>query len=188
PRDRAHVQPRAGRGCPRGEADRRGRRRLRRGARALARGGRGGPRGLEERRARGLRDERRARAARACVRERGGAVTEASAVAHPNVALSKYWGKRPGAGKIPAVPSLSVTLGGVETRTHGGFAEPDALARVIELLDRVRAASGERRRAAVRSENDFPTASGLASSASGFAALAPAATPAAGPDWDAACG
>jgi diphosphomevalonate decarboxylase len=128
-------------------------------------------------------------------------MSEATAIAHPNVALSKYWGKRPGAGKIPAVPSLSVTLGGLETRTHvvfdaalgddrfvldRGDAEPEARARVVELLDRVRAASGERRRAAVRSENDFPTASGLASSASGFAALALAATRAAGLDWDAA--
>jgi diphosphomevalonate decarboxylase len=123
------------------------------------------------------------------------------AVAHANVALSKYWGKRPGGGKIPAVPSLSVTLAGLETRTRVVFdaaleedrfaldgvdtaSEPRA--RVVELLDRVRFAAGETRRAEVRSQNDFPTASGLASSASGFAALALAATRAAGLGWDAA--
>jgi diphosphomevalonate decarboxylase len=126
--------------------------------------------------------------------------TESTAVAHPNIALSKYWGKRAGGGKIPAVPSLSVTLAGLETRTHVAFdaslredrfvldgheADVEARARVVELLDRVRAASGERRRAAVRSKNDFPTASGLASSASGFAALALAASRAAGLAWDA---
>ncbi|MDP9151946.1 MAG: diphosphomevalonate decarboxylase, partial [Myxococcota bacterium] len=140
-------------------------------------------------------------------------MSEATAEAHPNVALSKYWGKRAGAGNYPAVPSLSVTLAGLTTRTsvrfddsladdrlrvHAGSAlDPtedragkDTLGeprrRVIELLDRVRHAAGERRRADIRSRNDFPTASGLASSASGFAALALAAVRAAGLDWDAA--
>jgi diphosphomevalonate decarboxylase len=47
-------------------------------------------------------------------------------------------------------------------------------------LDRVRAAAGLSLRAEVRSRNGFPTASGLASSASAFAALAAAASTAAG--------
>jgi diphosphomevalonate decarboxylase len=125
-------------------------------------------------------------------------VSAAVAVAHPNVALSKYWGKREGEGNFPAVPSLSVTLGGLETRTSvrfddalaedelvldGAVATGGPRARAVELLDRVRAASRERRRAQVRSHNDFPTASGLASSASGFAALALASVRAAGLDW-----
>lgn len=117
------------------------------------------------------------------------------AVAHPNIALAKYWGKRPGAGNVPAVPSLSVTLAGMTTTTeltfdealdadaltlNGEPARDDVLLRTVKLLDRVRALSGETRRANVVSRNDFPTASGLASSASGFAALALAATHAAG--------
>jgi diphosphomevalonate decarboxylase len=124
----------------------------------------------------------------------------AGAIAHPNIALSKYWGKRDGGGNFPAVPSLSVTLAGLATRTRVAFdaalgedrfvldgrpGAPEARARVVELLDRVRLASGELRRAHVESANDFPTASGLASSASGFAALAVAAARAAGLDWDA---
>lgn len=140
-------------------------------------------------------------------------MSEAVALAHPNVALSKYWGKRAGAGNYPAVPSLSVTLAGLVTRTcvrfDGSLADDRLrlnvegttdcgagddgpattgapLARVVELLDRVRHASGERRRADVESRNDFPTSSGLASSASGFAALALAAVRAADLDWDAA--
>jgi diphosphomevalonate decarboxylase len=125
-------------------------------------------------------------------------VSLAVAVAHPNVALSKYWGKREGEGNFPAVPSVSVTLSGLQTRTSvrfdeelaeddvvldGAAAAPGPRARVVQLLDRVRAASHERRRARVRSRNDFPTASGLASSASGFAALALASVRAAGLDW-----
>jgi diphosphomevalonate decarboxylase len=125
-------------------------------------------------------------------------MSEAVALAHPNVALSKYWGKRPSDGRFPAVPSLSVTLAGLVTCTrvrfdralledrvllNGQAADEGARARVIELLDRVRTAAGDARRAEVVSRNDFPTASGLASSASGFAALALAATCAAGLDW-----
>jgi diphosphomevalonate decarboxylase len=50
---------------------------------------------------------------------------------------------------------------------------------VSELLDRVRRLSGLREHARVATANDFPTAAGLASSASGFAALAVAAARAA---------
>jgi diphosphomevalonate decarboxylase len=125
-------------------------------------------------------------------------MSEACAIAHPNIALSKYWGKREGGGNFPAVPSLSVTLAGLETRTrvrfdstlqqdrvvlNGERADAGTEARARELLDRVRRASGEKRHAEVRTRNDFPTASGLASSASGFAALALAATRAAGLPW-----
>lgn len=125
---------------------------------------------------------------------------KAVALAHPNIALSKYWGKREGAGNVPAVPSLSVTLAGLATRTRVSFdpalradtlvldgrpAAAPAVARASELLDRVREASGVTARASVVSTNDFPTASGLASSASGFAALALAAVRAAGLDWSA---
>ncbi len=125
----------------------------------------------------------------------------ATAVAHPNIALAKYWGKRGGGGNYPAVPSLSVTLAALSTRTrvelvdaagpdelelNGEPADARALARATELLDRVRAAAGTKARAIITSKNDFPTASGLASSASGFAALALAAVRAARLDWDSA--
>jgi diphosphomevalonate decarboxylase len=125
-------------------------------------------------------------------------VLAATAVAHPNIALAKYWGKRPIPGNYPAVPSLSVTLDGMATRTTLRF-DPGLradrfvlgnelvvgrpLERLSGLLDEVRAAAGFATRASVVSANDFPTASGLASSASGFAALALAAVTAAGLDW-----
>ena len=125
----------------------------------------------------------------------------ATAVAHPNIALSKYWGKREFGHNLPAVPSLSVTLAGMATTTTvafdaelaadaftlGGHAAKEGDARrVTALLDRVRAQAGITARANVLSSNDFPTAAGLASSASAFAALALAATAAAGLPWSGA--
>jgi diphosphomevalonate decarboxylase len=122
-------------------------------------------------------------------------------VAHPNLALSKYWGKREGEGNYPAVPSLSVTLEGLRTTTRvtwredaaqhrvvlgGRVVEGADAAKAVALLERVRRETGVRGAAEVESRNDFPTASGLASSASGFAALALGAVRAAGADWDAA--
>jgi len=112
------------------------------------------------------------------------------AVAHPNIALAKYWGKRAHGCNLPAVPSLSITLDGMTTRTVVQLdetLEDDALSldgsavvgrpreRVSQLLDLLwvaGASGGERPRARVSSTNDFPTAAGLASSASAFAALA----------------
>ncbi|MBL9026049.1 MAG: diphosphomevalonate decarboxylase [Myxococcales bacterium] len=123
------------------------------------------------------------------------------AVAHPNIALAKYWGKRAYGHNLPAVPSLSVTLAGMATTTkvtfdddlaadelvlNGSPASGEPLTRVTNLLDRVRLRSGVRAKARVESSNDFPTASGLASSASAFAALAVAASAAAGLDLDVA--
>ncbi|MFO0758229.1 MAG: diphosphomevalonate decarboxylase [Byssovorax sp.] len=119
----------------------------------------------------------------------------ATAAAHPNIALAKYWGKRDFGHNLPAVPSLSVTLDGMRTTTTvtfdpalgadtftlGGEPAPEgATRRVSAMLDRIRAASGKAERAHVLSSNDFPTAAGLASSASAFAALALAASRAAG--------
>ena len=126
----------------------------------------------------------------------------ASVVAHPNIALVKYWGKRDSRLNLPAAGSLSLTLGPVATRTTLTFgAEEDSLelngvavpatkrVRVATVLERVRdrvalehgpAARAELGGARIISTNDFPTAAGLASSSSGFAALALAATSAAG--------
>src|SRR5271170_6797595 len=98
----------------------------------------------------------------------------ATALAHPNIALAKYWGKRDGDGNYPAVPSLSVTLAGLATRTrvelrddltadrlvlNGEPADARALARATSLVDRVRSAAGTNARVAIESTNDFPTAS-----------------------------
>jgi diphosphomevalonate decarboxylase len=126
------------------------------------------------------------------------AAGECRAIAHSNIALAKYWGKRDVARNLPDVPSLSLTLAGLSTTTsvcfdrsltedsfelNGKAADSVAARRVRELLDRVRGAARLSCFARVKSSNDFPTASGLASSASGFAALARASLGAAGLHW-----
>jgi diphosphomevalonate decarboxylase len=125
-------------------------------------------------------------------------VTTARACA--NVALVKYWGKRDAALNLPATGSLSIALGALVTETSvvvdpaladdevvldGAPATGAARARVVEFLDLVRARAVATPRARVRSDNQFPTAAGLASSASGFAALAAAAARAYGLALDA---
>ncbi len=121
-------------------------------------------------------------------------MSTATAVAHPNIALVKYWGKRDLPLNLPAVSSLSLTLSGFSTRTtvHWGAAadvlqlDGDAVQgkeaeRVFRFLDRI---DPDRPPVEVASSNDFPRGAGLASSASGFAALALAATAAAGQELE----
>lgn len=124
----------------------------------------------------------------------------ATATAHANIALAKYWGKANTTQNLPAVPSLSLTLDGLRTETTVRF-DPALAAdqvwldeqatvgrpreRAVDLLDRVRREAGLTAKAEVKSRNFFPTAAGLASSASGFAALAIAARAAAGLAFDA---
>lgn len=122
----------------------------------------------------------------------------ATAVAPSNIALVKYWGKRDGALNLPAAGSLSMTLEGLTTRTTVTFGDPGPdrlilggqeippakLGRMRRVLDAVRVLSGVEGAALVESANDFPTGAGLASSASGMAALAVAAAGAAGLDAD----
>ncbi len=105
-----------------------------------------------------------------------------TAIAHPNIALLKYWGKQDGPGNCPATPSLSITLNGLTTTTTVEDADADALrlnGRPVRDAKIERALADWRREhaigpLAISSRNDFPTAAGLASSASGLAALATA--------------
>ena len=116
----------------------------------------------------------------------------AQAIAHPNIALVKYWGKSELPGNVPAVPSLSITLDNLCTRTRVLFdpaldadqvcmndtalpAHAAATQRISESLDAFRALARCSLHARVNTCNNFPTGAGLASSASGFAALAVAA-------------
>lgn len=122
-----------------------------------------------------------------------------TARAGTNIALVKYWGKRDAALNLPAAGSLSLTLADLGSTTTVRFA-PDAgdgegrdrvrldgrdadekfAGRVRRFLDLIRQRAGLALPAEVATSNTVPTASGLASSAAGFAALALAGSRAAG--------
>ncbi|MCZ0717069.1 diphosphomevalonate decarboxylase [Aerococcus kribbianus] len=114
-------------------------------------------------------------------------IKEAYCRAHTNIALIKYWGKSDPVNIVPTSSSLSLTLDRFYTDTRVSFqaqldqdqfflngqeqekAERDKISR---FLDHFRQLSGVNYRAQVSSYNHVPTAAGLASSASAYAALA----------------
>jgi diphosphomevalonate decarboxylase len=111
--------------------------------------------------------------------------------AGPSLALIKYWGKSIKGDNLPATPSLAVTLGGVHTETRAQEAEDDLVevdgapqnpSRYAGFFAALRETLGVAARFHASSVNTFPTSAGLASSSSGFAALAGACARAAGCD------
>ncbi|PKP57543.1 MAG: diphosphomevalonate decarboxylase [Candidatus Altiarchaeales archaeon HGW-Altiarchaeales-1] len=110
---------------------------------------------------------------------------KATAIAHPNIAFVKYWGKKDEDLRIPLNNSISMNLGNLWTKTTVEFndfdddiviinkevAEGTAKERVVKHLDKFRNLASNVLKAKVVSENNFPMSSGIASSASGFAAL-----------------
>lgn len=120
----------------------------------------------------------------------------ATAIAQPNIALIKYWGKRDLERNLPAVGSISITLRDLftemqvelddslsaDTLTVNGNVDEKMLPRLSACLDLV--AGTARRRATIVSRCNFPIAAGLASSASAFAAITIAAAHAADKSFD----
>ncbi|KAI0907364.1 diphosphomevalonate decarboxylase [Ustulina deusta] len=127
-------------------------------------------------------------------------IYRASTTAPVNIAVVKYWGKRDAKLNLPTNSSLSVTLSQADLRTlttatcSSSYTGEDSLtlngapsdisgARTQACLRELRAlrAALEQKDASlpklssfplrIVSENNFPTAAGLASSAAGFAAL-----------------
>lgn len=109
-----------------------------------------------------------------------------------NIAFIKYWGVDDATLNLPQNNSISMTLADAYTTTTVEWVAPGQLtrdeltldgvrlderkaARLVRHLDRVRALAAVDLRARVVSQNNFPMASGIASSASGFAALTVAA-------------
>ena len=114
-------------------------------------------------------------------RAKGKPATRGEAFAPANIALCKYWGKRDAELNLPVNSSLSISLGKLGTHTvvkftktadkvflNGKTAPKDFSARVSTYLNLFRK---EGQFFEVRTKNNIPTAAGLASSASGFAAL-----------------
>lgn len=115
--------------------------------------------------------------------------------AHANIALIKYWGKRDEELALPMNSSLSLTLDCFYTETEvvfdkdknkdyfyldGKLQDRDETRKISSFLDLFRSQVNLKDRAVVRSINHVPTAAGLASSSSGFAALAAATNIASG--------
>ena len=107
----------------------------------------------------------------------------ATAYAPANIALAKYWGKRDRVLNLPVNGSLSISLGSHGSRTTIRAADTDSITlngvlagedsplhrRTFAFIEHIR--RGAPQPLAISSENTIPTAAGLASSASGFAAL-----------------
>lgn len=110
-----------------------------------------------------------------------------------NIALIKYWGKRNEDINIPANSSLSITLDDtLQTKTSILFSDKlirdsliingeeynlkdtknEVVDYTIRILQEMRRMAGTNSKALIVSHNNFPTAAGLASSASGSATLA----------------
>jgi len=128
-------------------------------------------------------------------------MTKATVEAPSNIAFLKYWGVADWEQAIPRGPSLSMTLHRCATRTTAVFeegapgadevllADADTSAHAPELspapapfaapvrqhLGRLRKVAGRTGTFTIATRNSFPSAAGLASSASGFAALTLAA-------------
>jgi diphosphomevalonate decarboxylase len=128
---------------------------------------------------------------------------KASVTSPANIAFVKYWGARDLERALPMNPSISMTLSDCVSHctievldteashvpdevwlagTGGGFASPDApfVDKVRRQLDRIRRWAGRGETLRVATRNSFPSAAGLASSASGFSALTLAAVHALG--------
>ena len=119
----------------------------------------------------------------------------ATAISCANIAFIKYWGNRDSRLRLPANGSISMNMAGVETTTTVTFEENlerdeltingetqrgEVFVRVSRHLDHIRALAGLSVHANVTSQNSFAMGTGLASSASAFAALTVAGCAAAG--------
>lgn len=122
-------------------------------------------------------------------------MTKIKARAPSNIAFIKYWGKKDEKLRLPANSSISMNLSEAFTETSvefdnkytedivvidGQILEGKEKERITKHLDLVRKTAKVKTFAEVVSTNNFPKGAGIASSASGFAALTLAATQATG--------
>jgi diphosphomevalonate decarboxylase len=120
-----------------------------------------------------------------------------TAKAPANIAFIKYWGKKSDKLRIPMNSSISMNLSDVYTITSAcygkGFKEDIVRIdgenvkgvekeRIVKFIDLVRSKTRIKEKVEIISRNNFPKGTGIASSASGFAALALALTRAVGLD------
>jgi len=123
---------------------------------------------------------------------------KASATANSNIAFVKYWGKSDAKLFLPTNPSISMTMDALRTHTTIEFSREHkneiilndvaqtgkSLEKITAHIERIKSLAKCELPYKMMSDNNFPTAAGLASSASGFAALTIAASSALGLDLD----
>ena len=111
-------------------------------------------------------------------------MSEVTAIAHPNFALIKYWGKANPIQNIPAMSSISLTVDTLASTTKisqqpemqeniwelNGERQTD-LGQILPTLDYLSEVGEVKEPCLIQSDNNFPTAAGLASSASGMASI-----------------
>ena len=105
---------------------------------------------------------------------------KATAIAPSNVAFIKYWGKKDEALRLPENGSISMNLSNLLTTTTVEFSkdfkedmviindqtEDNEGSRAVRHLDRIRNLAKIKYKAKAVSKNNFPTGTGLSSSAS----------------------
>ncbi|MDO1605443.1 diphosphomevalonate decarboxylase [Lactobacillus sp. YT155] len=125
-------------------------------------------------------------------------MNQATAIAHTNIALIKYWGKANEELRLPYTDSLSLTLDEFFTQTtaivnsekedifilDNQLQTPEKSQRVFKFLDYFRKQYGINEHFKIESQNHVPNSAGLASSASAFAALSGALSKAVKLDTD----
>lgn len=109
-----------------------------------------------------------------------------TAIAPANIAFLKYWGKRDAVSRLPANSSFSMNLTNATTITTVEFSDAytedrvefdgetvstHEMKRVINHVNLIRKRAGATGHARIVTKNSFPKGTGIASSASGFAAL-----------------
>ena len=112
-------------------------------------------------------------------------MTSVSITTNANIALIKYWGKRNEELILPTKDSISIGVAALTTTTSiqlnkttqdkiiiNNNSNNDIIKPITLFLDTIRKKFNFNKHFTINSYNNFPTASGLASSASGFAALA----------------
>ena len=105
-------------------------------------------------------------------------MSQVTAIAHPNFALIKYWGKADSINNFPAMSSISLTVDTLTSTTKisqqsemqesiwelNGELQPD-LGQLLPTLDYLSKVGEVNEPCFIQSNNNFPTAAGLASSA-----------------------
>jgi diphosphomevalonate decarboxylase len=119
---------------------------------------------------------------------------KATAVAPSNIAFIKYWGRKDEVLRLPENGSISMNLSDLLTTTtvefNSSFKKDEIIfsgnkdnfveSMAVKHIDRIRKLAKINTKVKIVTENNFPTGTGLSSSASGFAALTLAGVAAAG--------